>query len=67
MREISVHEFRSHLRETVEEVMGDHVPLRVKRRGGGDFVVVSAEDWSGSRRRCTFSRTNRSWSRSSVR
>jgi antitoxin YefM len=45
MREISVHEFRSHLRETVEEVTGNHVPLRVKRRGGGDFVVISAEDW----------------------
>ena len=45
MREISVHEFRSHLREQVEEVVEDHVPLRVKRRGGQDFVVLSAEDW----------------------
>jgi antitoxin YefM len=45
MREISVHEFRSHLREQVEEVVEDHVPLRVKRRGGQDFVIVSAEDW----------------------
>lgn len=45
MREISVHEFRSHLREQVEQVVEDHVPLRVKRRGGRDFVVVSAEDW----------------------
>jgi antitoxin YefM len=33
------------LREAVEEVVEDHVPLRVKRRGGQDFVVVSAEDW----------------------
>lgn len=45
MREMSAHEFRSHLREAVEEVVEDHVPLRVKRRGGQDFVVVSAEDW----------------------
>jgi antitoxin YefM len=45
MREISVHEFRSHLREAVEEVTENHVPLRVKCRGGQDFVVVSAEDW----------------------
>ena len=45
MREISVHEFRSHLREAVEGVVEDHVPLRVKRRSGQDFVVVSAEDW----------------------
>jgi antitoxin YefM len=47
MREVSVHEFRSHLREQVEEVVEDHVPLRVKRRGGQDFVIVSAEDWEG--------------------
>jgi antitoxin YefM len=45
MREMSAHEFRSHLREAVEEVVEDHLPLRVKRRGGQDFVVVSAEDW----------------------
>ncbi|HVT61832.1 MAG TPA: type II toxin-antitoxin system Phd/YefM family antitoxin [Thermoanaerobaculia bacterium] len=45
MREISVAEFRSRLRDAVEAVVGDHVPLRVKRRGGKDFVVVSAEDW----------------------
>ena len=25
--------------------MEDHVPLRVKRRGGQDFVVVGVEDW----------------------
>jgi antitoxin YefM len=42
---MSAHEFRSHLREAVEGVVEDHVPLRVKRRGGQDFVVVSAEDW----------------------
>jgi len=45
MREMSAHEFRSHLREAVEEVVEDHIPLRVKRRSGQDFVVVSAEDW----------------------
>jgi len=45
MREMSVHDFRSHLRDAVEKVAEDHVPLRVKRRGGQDFVVVSAEDW----------------------
>jgi PHD/YefM family antitoxin component YafN of YafNO toxin-antitoxin module len=38
---MSAHEFRSHLREAVEEVVEDHVPLRVKHRGGQDFVVAS--------------------------
>ena len=42
---MSVHDFRSHLRDAVEKVVEDHVPLRVRRPGGQDFVVVSAEDW----------------------
>jgi antitoxin YefM len=45
MRELSVAEFRRRLREAVETVVGEHVPLRVRRRGGKDFIVVGAEDW----------------------
>jgi antitoxin YefM len=45
MREMSAHKFRSHLRDAIEKVVEDHVPLRVKWRGGKDFIVVSAEDW----------------------
>ncbi|MEE8524100.1 MAG: type II toxin-antitoxin system prevent-host-death family antitoxin, partial [Thermoanaerobaculia bacterium] len=45
MREMSVNRFRSGLRAAVEGVVKDHVPLRVTRRTGEDFVVVSAEDW----------------------
>ena len=45
MREMPFHEFRSHLKEAVEQVVEAHVPLRVRRRDGQDFVVVSAEDW----------------------
>jgi PHD/YefM family antitoxin component YafN of YafNO toxin-antitoxin module len=40
MREMSVHDFRSHLGDAVEKVVEDHVPLRVKRPGGQDFVVL---------------------------
>lgn len=29
----------------VEQVVGDHEPLKVTRRAGADFIVVSAEDW----------------------
>lgn len=46
MREMSVNEFRGQLKSAVEGVIEDHVPLRVTRRGGGDFVVVGAEDWA---------------------
>ena len=45
MREISVNQFRSNLKTAVEAVIHDHAPLRVTRRRGGDFVVVSADDW----------------------
>lgn len=49
MRQMSVNQFRSKLREAVEGVLRDHGPLRVTRRGGGDFVVVGAEDWERER------------------
>jgi antitoxin YefM len=29
----------------VEDVIHNHEPLKVTRRAGEDFVVVSAEDW----------------------
>jgi antitoxin YefM len=45
MREISVHQFRSRLKEAVAQVIEEHEPLRVTRRGGDDFVVLSAADW----------------------
>ena len=45
MREMSVHQFRSHLKEAVSKVIDEHDPLRVTRQGGEDFVVIGAEDW----------------------
>ena len=45
MREMSVHQFRSNLKTAVEGVIEGHDPLRVTRRGGADFVVLSAQDW----------------------
>jgi antitoxin YefM len=33
------------LKDCVEKVISQHDPLRVTRRNGKDFVVVSAEDW----------------------
>lgn len=49
MREMSVNHFRSKLKAAVEGVLHDHEPLRVTRRGGGDFVVMGAEDWERER------------------
>ncbi len=45
MDTISVNKFRDHLKSFVEQVVNNHLPLKVTRRSGEDFVVMSAEDW----------------------
>jgi antitoxin YefM len=45
MKEMTANRFREHLKAAVDEVIDDHQVLRVTRRNGGDFVVLSAEDW----------------------
>ena len=45
MDSISVNKFRDNLKAFVEQVVTEHVPLKVTRRTGDDFVVLSADDW----------------------
>jgi len=45
MDTVSVNKFRDKLKDYVEKVISQHNPLKVTRRNGEDFVVVSAEDW----------------------
>jgi antitoxin YefM len=45
MDTISVNRFRDNLKSFVEQVADKHSPLKVTRRSGEDFVVISAEDW----------------------
>ncbi|MEE8342644.1 MAG: type II toxin-antitoxin system Phd/YefM family antitoxin [Gammaproteobacteria bacterium] len=45
MDSISVNKFRDNLKSFIEQVVAKHLPLKVTRRSGDDFVVVSAEDW----------------------
>ena len=45
MDTVSVNKFRDTLKDCVERVINDHHPIKVTRRNGKDFVVVSAEDW----------------------
>ncbi len=45
MDKISVNKFRDNLKNFVEQVVNQHLPIRVTRRNGEDFVVISAEDW----------------------
>ena len=45
MDDVSVNKFRDNLKNFVEQVISQHTPLKVTRRSGEDFVVVSADDW----------------------
>ncbi len=45
MDSISVNRFRDNLKHLVEQVIDNHEPLKVTRRAGEDFVVISADDW----------------------
>lgn len=45
MDTISVNKFRDNLKRFVEQVVSQHVPIKVTRRTGEDFVVVGADDW----------------------
>ena len=42
---ISVNKFRDNLKSIVEQVISRHEPLKVTRRAGEAFVIMSAEDW----------------------
>jgi antitoxin YefM len=45
MLQLSVNKFRANLKSFVEQAINNHIPLRVRRRAGRDFIVLSAEDW----------------------
>ena len=45
MDSISANKFRDNLKSFVDQVFSKHEPLKVTRRKGEDFIVLSAEDW----------------------
>jgi len=45
MNTVSVNQFRENLKRFVEQTASEHEPLKVSRRNGDDFVVLSSEDW----------------------
>lgn len=45
MDAVSVNRFRDNLKSIVEQVVSTHEPLKVTRRAGDDFIIMSAEDW----------------------
>ncbi|MEB3213634.1 MAG: type II toxin-antitoxin system Phd/YefM family antitoxin [Leptolyngbyaceae bacterium] len=49
MNTTSVNRFRDNLKAYIEQVISTHTPLKVTRRTGEDFVVISADDWDRER------------------
>ena len=45
MDAVSVNQFRAKLKEFVDRVIDTHDVLKITRRKGQDFVVISADDW----------------------
>lgn len=45
MNTVSVNQFRDKLKTFIEQVVKNHTPLKVTRRTGEAFVVMSADDW----------------------
>ena len=45
MNSISVNQFRDNLKTYVEQTVSEHEPIKVTRRAGDDFIVMSADDW----------------------
>lgn len=45
MDTVTVNRFRDNLKAFVEKVVNSHTPLKVTRRSGEAFVVMSADDW----------------------
>ena len=45
MLELSVNKFRANLKDFVDKAIDEHQAIRVNRRSGKDFIIISAEDW----------------------
>lgn len=45
MNTVGVNQFRDKIKAFVEQVVTSHTPLKVTRRTGDDFVVMSADGW----------------------
>ncbi|MCD4695316.1 MAG: type II toxin-antitoxin system Phd/YefM family antitoxin [Bacteroidales bacterium] len=45
MLELSVNKFRANIKTFVDKAIDEHEPLKVRRRAGRDFIIISAEDW----------------------
>ena len=42
---ISVNQFRDNLKKYIEQTVNEHESIKVTRRVGENFIVMSADDW----------------------
>jgi len=45
MHELSVNKFKANIKSFVDQAISEHEPIKVSRKAGQDFIVISAEDW----------------------
>ena len=45
MNSVNVNQFQANIKQFIEQVIKQHLPLKVKGTNGQDFIVISAEDW----------------------
>lgn len=45
MDSVSINQFRDNLKHFVEQVVNQHITLKVMGQNNENFVVVSAQDW----------------------
>ena len=45
MNSINVNQFKENIKHFVEQVVSQHIPLKVTQQNGEDVVIVSAKDW----------------------
>ena len=46
MDQVTANRFRDQLKAHVDRAIANHEPLRVTRRRGGDFVIMSLDDFA---------------------
>jgi antitoxin YefM len=47
MKSVSYTEARDHLKDLIDQVNEDHVPVRIQRRNGEAAVILAASDFAG--------------------
>jgi antitoxin YefM len=45
MNSISLKQFKNNTQDLIKLVINQHTPLKITDQNGGDFIIISAEDW----------------------